>query len=494
MTDRIIFWLDASIVHFGIAKSIQERHDCILSAIIDLPNRRKEFFHEQKFVKFEKIWFYHDYINTNKKPNIKFLKQIEEKYHVNLWLLASNERLFYNYNDFYKFQSEEILSILEDQCRLYEKILEEFKPDFIIMVTNQHHNQLFKEICKAKGIKILMLSPSRLARKYMISNDDTRLESKPNLNLIDFKNTTLDELQNYLTKFNSFKEVKTLENEFTSSKLSLLKAAFQFLFKSKNTTRKTHYTYYGRTKLRVLLAYLTDIAKIKYRSKFIDKNFIHEIKNNEQFIFFPLHTEPEKTTLIDAPFHTDQLEIIKKIVKSLPIGYKLYVKEHAAMLSRGWRKISYYKQLMDLPNVVLVHPLVPPKEILQKCSLVITINGTAGLEAACYGKNSIVFGNVLYSDLSCVVTVKNFEDLPIAIRDVLQRKVNFDEVHTFLDYIDKNSFEFDWVGLVADELSHFFYGGYLADIEVSISKMQTFLQKHKNKFDALADEHIKKLR
>ena len=35
------------------------------------------------------------------------------------------------YNEFYKFSREEILSILEDECKLFEKILE-IKPKFLI--------------------------------------------------------------------------------------------------------------------------------------------------------------------------------------------------------------------------------------------------------------------------------------------------------------------------------------------------------------------------
>lgn len=493
MKNKIIFWLDVATLHFGLAKSLQEKYDCDLFAIIDVPDRRKIFFQQQKFVNFKKIWFYHDHILQKKKPDVQYLQEIEQKYNVNLWLLAYNDRLFYNYNDFYKFTPDEILCILEDECRLYETILDEVKPDFLIMITNQHNNHLFHEICKSKRIKILMLGASRLGGKCIIVTDVDKLEVKPQINSIAFKNTNSEELQKYLTKFDSFIQAKKLESSFVYSRLSLFKAAFQFLLYSKNTTEKTHYTYYGRTKIKVLFAYMLEALKIKYRTKFIEKNFIRTI-DDERFIFFPLHTEPERTLLIDAPFHTDQSEVIKKIVKSLPIGYKLYVKEHSSMLSRGWRKTSYYKQLMDLPNVVLVHPLVPPKEILQKCSLVVTITGTAGLEATYYGKNSIVFGNVLYSDLSCVTTVKNFEDLPTAIRNALQRKVDFAEVHAFVDYIDKNSFEFDWNGLTADELRHFFYGGYLADIEVSVPKMETFLQNHKKEFDALADQHIKKIK
>ena len=59
--------------------------------------------------------------------------------------------------------------------------------------------------------------------------------------------------------------------------------------------------------------------------------------------------------MLDAPFFTNQLEIIRNVAKSLPIGYKLFVKEQAAMVTRSWRSIDWYKQLAKIPNVVLIH-------------------------------------------------------------------------------------------------------------------------------------------
>ena len=39
---------------------------------------------------------------------------------------------------------------------------------------------------------------------------------------------------------------------------------------------------------------------------------------------------------IDAPFFTNQLELVRNTAKSLPIGYKLYVKEHPIQKTKSW--------------------------------------------------------------------------------------------------------------------------------------------------------------
>ena len=101
----------------------------------------------------------------------------------------------------------------------------------------------------------------------------------------------------------------------------------QFLLFSNNNNIKTHFSYYGRTKFRVLYHSIIEVLKTRSRTKFIDKNFLEEI-HHENFIFFPLQLDPERTILIDAPFFTNQLELVRNTAKSLPIGYKLYVKTH----------------------------------------------------------------------------------------------------------------------------------------------------------------------
>ena len=109
-----------------------------------------------------------------------------------------------------------------------------------------------------------------------------------------------------------------------------LKAGINFFLFSKNTNLKTHYTYYGRHKIKIFFnpLFFWSVKK-RYRLYLINKNLSRTI-DDEKFIFFPLITEPERGLLIAAPFHTNLIELVTHIVKSLPVGYKLYVKDHAS--------------------------------------------------------------------------------------------------------------------------------------------------------------------
>ena len=102
MSSKIIFWIDRTITEFGIAKYLQDKAEHELSAIYEMTDKPKEFFEKQKLVVFKKQWFYFDHVQErNKTPDLEYLKNIEEKYGINIWLLAYNDRIFYNYNEYH---------------------------------------------------------------------------------------------------------------------------------------------------------------------------------------------------------------------------------------------------------------------------------------------------------------------------------------------------------------------------------------------------------
>ena len=492
MNSKIIFWINDDLVQIGLTKILQEKYNFENYAILNITEKQKQFFQKQRLVKFNKIWYYHDHIHkTSKTPDLAYLKSIEEKYKINLWLLASNERFFSEFNKFYKFSQNEILSILEQECKLFENIIDKVQPDFFLAaVTTLHHDHLFYEICKAKGVKVLMIKPSFLLGKFIISSETDTIENIQSSTSYHF--SSLTELQNYLKKYSSNIQAKRNLNEFQSSKRDYLQAALQFLF-SANSNPKTHYTYYGRSKFAVLKNMIVYTIKRRYRKNFINKNLIYDFENKKPFIYFPLHIEQERGLLIDAPFYTNQIELIRNIAKSLPVGYDLYVKEHPTQVLRGWRSISDYKQIMDLPNVTLIHPSIKSEDIIKKSSLVVTIGGTSGLEAAFYGKPSIIFTDQEYSILPSVHKIKTTNELPNAIKTSLKKQLRISDLNNYINLIESNSFEFDFHRLSMEFDNYFHLGGFLADVKIPINKMKSFLEQNNGDYEKLAAEFVKKI-
>ena len=492
MNSKIIFWINDDLSLLGLPKILQEKYNFDIFGIFDITDKQKKFFEKQKLVNFSKIWFFHDHIyKTEQKPDKEFLKTIEEKYKVDLRLLASNERFFIKFNQFYKFSPDEILLILEQECKLFEKILDEVNPDFLIMgMTTLHHNHLFYKICQARGIKILMLRRSYMRGRCVIASrihlfDNTEYDKKHNFD-------SISEIQNYIKKYDAAAATITLTTKFQSSKIKYLQGALKYLF-SDNSNVKTHFTYYGRTKFAVIRKMLIYEIKKKYRKYFINKNLIRNIENKKPFIYFSLQVEQERSTLISAPLFTNQFEVITKISKSLPNDYTLYVKEHPVMSVRGWRSVSDYKQIMNLPNVTLVHPSTKSEDIIKKSSLVISIAGTSALEAGFYNKPSIILSNQEFSHLPFVHQIKTLDEIPNVIQTSLKKKVSVSDLNDYLNLLEFNSFEMDLLSL-SNEFDYIFhYNGFLMDVEVPIDKMEDFLKKHMNLFEKLSAEFAKKI-
>ena len=68
---------------------------------------------------------------VEKKPDLQYLAEIEKKYKLDLWKIIYSDIHFYNYNGYYKFTYDEILVIIEQECKFFEKVLDEFTKDNI---------------------------------------------------------------------------------------------------------------------------------------------------------------------------------------------------------------------------------------------------------------------------------------------------------------------------------------------------------------------------
>ncbi len=343
MKDKLLFYIDNFFVHFGIAKAIREKYDCELYAIIDVDTKAKKFFENQDMVQFSRIWYYLDNVSTkSKKPDLQYLQSIEEKYKINLWSIAYTDKYFYKYNTNYQFNRDEILSITEQECRLFEKALDETKPDFLVMlVPISHYQQLLYKICKSRGIKILMLLTPKFAGRMLISEDTVVVDEK---DISKSQSMTHDELISYMKRFDMFEQLKNVrKTAFEDNKWQRYKSILKYFFSPTGIDYQKRYSNYGITRFKVFGDKLSRSLKRKYRESFIDRNFKRSTSDKKNFIYFPLHYEPERILLIDAPFYDNQIAVITNIAKSLPVGYSLVLKEHPFMKTLGWRSISFYK-------------------------------------------------------------------------------------------------------------------------------------------------------
>lgn len=492
MKKKILYWVGTDITPFCIAYNLEKHLDSENYAIIDVTNKPKTFFENQKLVSFSKIWFLHDNLTSIKKPNMKYLQDMEKKYDLNIWKLAINERIFYRFYDYYKFSSDEILSIEESALKFFEKILDEINPThFITKVPAFHHLELFTQMCKKRGINVLIFGQTNIAKKCIISNEASKFEIPFNYVTYDTHKITFENLRE---KYSASKLSNQIKNLIQNNRnhTDFFKALLKFIFNS-NDNIHSHYNYFGRTKTKVLFYQLKLTLQGKYRNHYLDTHLIKKIDFNFPFLYFPLAVDLERNLLINAPYFTNQIELIRTIAKSTPVGYHLIVKESPAQITRAWRPISEYKEIMDIPNVILLHPDVQSDEIYKKCKLVITVTGSSGLEASLYGIPSLIFADTFYSELPSVTRVKEITALPYLIKKSLEHNVNPDIINQYLDFVDKITFNFDLFAFNTIYKNAFYLGGILVDVEISEKQMKSFLIKNENFLEPLVTAFLKKI-
>ena len=112
----------------------------------------------------------------------------------------------------------------------------------------------------------------------------------------------------------------------------------------------------------------------------------------ENYVLYPLHFQPGATTLVQAPLYVDQLALLRDMAASLPVGYRLYVKEHVS--SRGRRPIEFYEGIRAIPAARLLRPDEDTWTLIRDARVVAVITGTVGWEGLLFDKPIVTFGDV----------------------------------------------------------------------------------------------------
>ena len=497
MIEKILLWIDYGFLNYGVSKYLKKEFE--LYAIIDGINSTDNFFKNQKLIHFNKIWYFDSSIKS-KNVDLIYLKEIEKSYKINIWEIIYSDRYFYSkFNKYHTFDHDEILSLIENECKFFNEILIKLKPKYVIMNTITHHyQQLFYKICLALGITVLTLEPTRFGNNWIVLKGSI-YDWKPEDNSItsDTKSfKSFNEIQNFMKSNPPAKfYLEKPELIYDQLKWKKLKAFFSFFFLQSIDNKR--YSRIGRTKFNIIFKGTAIAHKIirKKRELFLEKNLIKKIDTDIPFLYYSLHLEPERVLLLGAKYLTNQISVIENIAKSLPVGYKLVVKEHPFQYQQGWRPIQFYKDILNLPNVILVHPLIKSDELIKKSSLVISIRGTTSLEATIFGKPSIVLqADIGHTLIPTIQVLKNWEELPQLIKKSLEIKCDPSNISSYFSFIQKNSFNFP-NELYSSELSNYFHYnvGFSKQYEINDEKMLKFLEQFDDLFHQLFKELIKKM-
>jgi hypothetical protein len=166
------------------------------------------------------------------------------------------------------------------------------------------------------------------------------------------------------------------------------------------------------------------------------------------FVLVTLHLEPEATiNVMGSPF-CNQIELVRAMVRTLPVTHDLWVKEHRVALPN--RTPRFYWEVTAIPGVRLIDPFASSQAIIPYADLVLAVTGTACYEAALLGRASVTLAPTAFSP---IVVSDHFNPFSDSLEELLDQtrgspSRSVDELVEFLADLLAQS----WPGSVGDAL------------------------------------------
>ena len=392
---------------------------------------------------------------TKGPADLEFLKMIEREYThfktLGLQLMSSQENTkHYHWREYWAVTSDEENQYwLELNYKKIFEVLDDFQPDVILDLDNAElQRTLLCEVAWKRKIPYLTIEYGKYGYwKYPSFQNSFGIDPYFRKIYEDKLKLSDEEMAESINYIKDFREKSDIMNpEFAGSVttqyerdswlwiLRVMRGKWNYFMdqdrKGNNRAiKKKSNMLYART-WPYLKYYWNAMTR---KRKFLVPNDLFEVPvEGEDYVYMPLHLIPESSVFVKASYYVDELNLIEQISKSLPVGWKLYVKEHQAML--GERDPEFYRKAGEIANVrvVQINHYKDPKPWIAKAKGVVTITGTAAYEAALLGKRSIVFGDVPFSIIDGVTRIRSYEDLPEAIRSF----GSIDNIHSAAAYLE----------------------------------------------------------
>jgi hypothetical protein len=332
-----------------------------------------------------------------------------------------------------RFDDKALSGIIFNTLDALDRYVEEHSPDAIVtFVPASYGDYLLALVAKFHGVRYLQLRSTKI-QNYVIFADnlgavsgDVEKAYRHNIESgsgFPFEQEALGYLEKAATRPIDYEGTlsrsrPSVLSEFQGGAVLLAAALKKTLFPAHPAVRRDNHVppplatwiygtllqpWYRRTALRLMSRRRFTLAEV----------------DALQYVFYPLHSEPEIALSLYGRDHQNQIETVRRLAQSLPLGWKLIVKEHPKSL--GYRSSGWYRRLLEIPNVYFADPNTRPFYWIEKSKAVVTVSGFVGFEALAIGKPVIVLGEVAYSMLpsSMLRTVASMSDFGNQLLDLM---------------------------------------------------------------------------
>lgn len=434
-------YFDETPLFLEIGKYLEQRYSTEISGVI--LGKRWEKLISKYHIKTMNIATFLEENYEKIDTSFDFLRKIEKRYNIpNLSSFIHADRFISK-----EYSYAEALKYLVGHFLFFERYFDTVCPDVYIGpgIAFLSHLVSFSVANKRNIPHLCLVSVRSNEMRFVAFNNYNDSWESVNRIYNDLQNKSLTEderqyAENYLTVFRQ-KEEKPIYMQFSRQSLSIRREFIREFF-----IRFRRYYFEGWKNCK--FDYITknpfwyawrDGKRIILSKIFNHLNIFDNVEGDRPFFFFPLHLEPEASTLILAPYYVNQIAVIENIAKVIPAGSLLYVKEHIS--SFGRRPLSYYKAIKKIQNVRLLSPFMNSHQLIKNAVASIVLSSTVGWESILYEKPVIVLGNAFYNSSGLAYTVKHFDDIPGVIEKyVFNHKPDRERLLKFLVALKKGSY------------------------------------------------------
>jgi len=209
--------------------------------------------------------------------------------------------------------------------------------------------------------------------------------------------------------------------------------------------------------------------------KYVTKNiFRYDDIADERYVYLPILYKNEQRNLASYYYWTQNFfSLIKEVAGSLPVGVKLYVKEHHFMY--GEIPLRWLRKVQAIDNVKVITRTTAGQELIDNCEALITVSSTSGWEAY-LGRKPVLLLNpkIFFSRSRLVYNVGSPCELPGTLFRAIQKGPRIYEEN-----------EEEWLWFIFSVISTCGEGEHKLDEEENYRKMASYIgQKIKRTYEA----------
>ena len=161
----------------------------------------------------------------------------------------------------------------------------------------------------------------------------------------------------------------------------------------------------------------------------IDREYSKSLDNLENFryIFFPLHFQPERSTLPEGVHFDKQNMAIQLLSEHIPENLKIIVKDHpkqyySDLRNYFYRDKNYLKNLEKIKNVIVVSSNHNYENLFKNSLLTATISGSISWSSLIEGIPTLTFSDTWLSDCKSTKLIVKSKHIKNDIEYLLKKK------------------------------------------------------------------------